>query len=1371
MKPKTSKIARLVPLIFTVSLTSLHATVNPSGVDSTTGANWRTAAALETDNQYGTLGYVVFGLNAANAVYAQPYNIGIAETRNAYSLPAGIAISTADSNIGMWSGNGNFGMMQDPGSGNAPTAAPVLAGSNGPKQFTITRSTNTAYRITLMTVSGDGANANYSLSVNDGSETAGTSHTHTANGLAYHVYDVSAGTSNVVISITSTPNWSLNGIAFDTYVIPPQGPALTWVGASGAWDTSAAENWKKTSDNSAATFANFPPSPVLFDDTAASKTVDISAGDVTPFSVTCDTNAGYTLQGTNGIAGGNGLTKSGAGTLTLLNANTYSGSTSINAGTLELGGTGSLGAAGNYSGAFINNGTVIHNSTAAQTISGVVSGTGSLTNQTGTLTLTNANTYTGNVLVSGGTLVPTLPGAVATGSSFGSLNVAGKTITVTSGATLRHGNNDLYFNSVANYAAETVKLIIDGGTLNTGSFFSSVKDIDIHSGAAITGTNGVVPQFRSLGLCGTITCAGGTGDASTIASPGATGGLHLGNSALGVSSTTFHVDAASGGLLVTAPLINQAASLATGSLVKTGDGKLTLSGASTYTGATTVNAGTLEITGSLGNSTSAVTVNATATLAGNGTISRPVTIASGGTLTPAGSAIGTMVTGNLTLNSGTKITCQIDKTGGVLTQDLMDTLAVQYGGTLEIVASGEAMALGDTFQLFTATPGAYTGSFASFVKPTLPGGLSWDFSRLATDGTIEVVNNAPTPLFNPGSGGYVGALSVTISSDTGTTIHYTMDGTDPRTSGTALTAASSAGDIIIPTDTATMTLTAYASQAGKGDSPSATATYSTITTPTWNVDGDGSWSDAANWKNSVVPGAIGVTANFNSFPQTFSSTVTLDGSRTVGSLVFGNPDASDWTLAASGGSVLTLATAAGSPVIAVESQNAILSPALAGTQGFVKSGTGNLRLANGGSSFTGDITLNGGTVLASSTTGETDPVTGPLGNPGVARTITVNNGATLSFGANDIFGNHISTVAVGVVINSGGTVTNNGGFFTTLGLVTLNGGTLHATGGAVAIFPAFSLKGTVTALTESTSVISGTGSFASYHLGDGLVTGTTFDVQGSGALTISGVLEDGRNRLHTVHASYLTKSGTGTLTLGTINTYTGNTTVNTGTLVLADNARLQFTIGDTSSTCNELSGAGTVILDGDFAINTAAAAALTSGSWTLEKVASLTGSYGATFSVVDPDGTPWTDADGDKWTKTVGTQKWTFDETTGTLTLGQGGFSSWISGFGLALEDQDPTDDPDHDGVNNLVEYALAGRNPTVADGSAGMLTGHLLSFAKRTDASGITLVIQESDDLGLADQWAEVGSYTENSGTTISYTLPGDKTRTFARLAVTQAP
>jgi fibronectin-binding autotransporter adhesin len=114
----------------------------------------------------------------------------------------------------------------------------------------------------------------------------------------------------------------------------------------------------------------------------------------------------FTYSGTNGATDylQTGLTKNGAGTAVLTSELTYTLGTTVNGGTLVIGGAGQLGG-GSYSGQIINNAAFVYGSSAAQTLSGAISGTGSIIqNGPGTLTLWGANTYSGTTTVSAGTL-------------------------------------------------------------------------------------------------------------------------------------------------------------------------------------------------------------------------------------------------------------------------------------------------------------------------------------------------------------------------------------------------------------------------------------------------------------------------------------------------------------------------------------------------------------------------------------------------------------------------------------------------------------------------------------------------------------------------------------------------------------------------------------------------------------------------------------------------------------------------------------------------------------------------------------------------------------------------------------------------------
>jgi autotransporter-associated beta strand protein len=172
------------------------------------------------------------------------------------------------------------------------------------------------------------------------------------------------------------------------------------------------------------------------------------------FNVSRGSDATSDLLVTTWLWNGGVVIKNGTGILSFNGGNTYSGTTTINSGTLMIGGAGTLGSSGiyNYAIPMANGASFVYASSAAQTIGGAISGNGSLTKTgSGTLTLSGANTYTGATSISNGAVI-----VGSSGTIVGSLNV-----TIAAGTQLTISNTGNVINNAA-------AVFLDG-TMNLGS--------------------------------------------------------------------------------------------------------------------------------------------------------------------------------------------------------------------------------------------------------------------------------------------------------------------------------------------------------------------------------------------------------------------------------------------------------------------------------------------------------------------------------------------------------------------------------------------------------------------------------------------------------------------------------------------------------------------------------------------------------------------------------------------------------------------------------------------------------------------------------------------------------------------------------------
>lgn len=288
---------------------------------------------------------------------------------------------------------------------------------------------------------------------------------------------------------------------------------------------------------------------------AASGTFTLSGGTITNNSGNITANAGASIGSM--LAGSAGLTLSGSGTIILTGPATYTGTTTLNSGTLQL-----------------SNG--IPNSTSPTLSTPVVIASGA--------TLA-ADILTANVNLSGNI------------SGAGTLAIAA---TGTQAQTMRlYGTNSSFTGNFSEPSTTRGMMWSDnGGTGNAANTGSAAATWNLSGSFGMIETAGSATPVVQLGsLSGT----------NTATSLGAFSGSGIKTFQIGALNTNTSFS----GAIQDNP---QATGTSTTALIKVGSGTLTISGNCTYSGTTTVTTGTLALTGAFPTSTSwNIGVNATST--------------------------------------------------------------------------------------------------------------------------------------------------------------------------------------------------------------------------------------------------------------------------------------------------------------------------------------------------------------------------------------------------------------------------------------------------------------------------------------------------------------------------------------------------------------------------------------------------------------------------------------------------------------------------------------------------------------------------------------------------------------------------------------
>jgi autotransporter-associated beta strand protein len=847
------------------------------------------------------------------------------------------------------------------------------------------------------------------------------------------------------------------------------------------------------------------------------------------------------------------LIKQGAGAVNLTGYNTYTGSTTINAGILQVGGAGVLGG-GSYAGAIaIGSGTTLGIATSAnQTLSGVISGSGALVKSgTGTLTLGAANTYTGNITVNAGILTR------SAGANFGVGNTAVSKITINSGGTVDiNGLAGTYGYTIAGTGAlGTGALINTGGDPGTGQAQMSALALSANASLGGTGNFGLLSsgygantltlngytltkvgsnQFylaTSTVTSGTVDIAAGqiymhngssSGAAASWVLQNVSANNQTGGAALNLNNQAFSVGSLSGGGLLggninlgtatlTVGALNTNTTYAgkifgTGAVTKTGTGTLTLSGAqSWYSGKTTIGGGTVSVSQiGLTNVASALGTNSTIDL-------------TAATSTLLYTGIGESTNKVINYNSGSA--------GGFFTNN--------GTGTLTFVSAFTSAATGAYGVTFGGTGNTVMNTITQTATPYLINFNKNDSGSLTVTGALNLNGGAlraqgGTLTLASTSSNTSGATAFTLEHSVGGTLRILSSGIFSGTVATSNVNGIAPGWITY-NDNTWAVLGAANTNAITGYSAFTTAQASMTATTNDDITG---------------ATALSVGANSLRFNTAAANTLTFTGTNTIASggiLVTSAVGANTSTI--TGGTINGPATTTGrliqGDLVVIQNNTAgslVIGSVIANntTGTLTKAGAGVLSLT-GVNTYTGATYINQGTLSIDGA--------GQLNSGSYAGNIIDNGAFIYNSSANQTLSGVISAAGTLSVTGNGNLTLSGANTYT--GATTVSAGTLTlGANNTIGSTGALNLAGGTLAMgaySAAAGAVNITG--AANITGTGTLTGTSYTASNtSGTATIAANLAGS--------SAGLTKTGAGTLTLQGTNTYGGATSIADGTLNL-----------------------------------------------------------------------------------------------------------------------------------------------------------------------------------------------------------------------------